>query len=135
MSDKQYYGAGKYEDNHLWLYFSQSKSGWMCKVCKKYPYSCSRTGGAFSVKPYINTDHPSHAFWQYKNSKRHLILKNKITEASCESILDKLIIGAQKKSFNTIHSNNLYLHKTNANKQAMYSFNNIQVSGLRTLQY
>ena len=31
-SDKRYYGASKYEDDHPWLYFSQSKRGWMCKV-------------------------------------------------------------------------------------------------------
>ena len=49
-SDTQYYGVSKYEDNLSWLYFSQSKRGWICKVCKKYPYSSSCTGGAFFVK-------------------------------------------------------------------------------------
>ena len=38
-SDTRYYGVSKYDDNLSWLYFSQSKRGWICKVCKKYPYS------------------------------------------------------------------------------------------------
>ena len=49
-SDTQYYGVSKYEDDLSWLYCSQSKRGWICKVCKKYPYSSSCTGGAFFVK-------------------------------------------------------------------------------------
>ena len=35
----RYYGVSKYEDSLSWLYFSQSKRGWICKVCKTYPYS------------------------------------------------------------------------------------------------
>ena len=36
-SDTLYYGVSKYEDNLSWLYFSQSKRGWICKVCKNIP--------------------------------------------------------------------------------------------------
>ena len=70
-SDKRSYGVSKHEDDHPWQYFSQSKRGWMCKVCKKYPYSSGRPGGTFSVKPCINTEHTSHAFRLRENSKRH----------------------------------------------------------------
>ena len=71
--------------------------------------SCAKR--AFSVKPCINTYYPNNDVRLHENSNKHQRLENKITEASRESALYKFIIVAQKKSFNTIHTNNLHLRK------------------------
>ena len=48
-SDKRYYGSSSYEEDFSWLYFSQAKHGWMCKICEKYPYNAGPSKGAFSI--------------------------------------------------------------------------------------
>ena len=70
-SDKRYYGSSKYEEDHIWLYYSEVHRGWMCKICEKYPYSAGPSKGAFSTRSCENTTHPSHSFRQHEISKRH----------------------------------------------------------------
>lgn len=110
-TDKRYYGSTKYEEDHSWLYYSQVHKGYMCKICEKYPYSSGRSKGAFSTRPCMNTKHPSYAFKQHEKSNRHIRLENKVNIASKESVLDSMILGAEKKTTSKIHSNNLYLRK------------------------
>lgn len=59
----------------------------------------------------MNTKHPSYAFKQHEKSNRHIRLENKVNIASKESVLDSMILGAEKKTTSKIHSNNLYLRK------------------------
>ena len=74
-SDKRYSGSSKYEENHSWLYFSQTHRGWMCKICEKYSYSGKKSKGAFSTRACENTIRPSHAFCQHEKLERHICLE------------------------------------------------------------
>ena len=70
---KQLAGSSSYEEDYQWLYFSQTKRGWMCKVCEIYPYSGGSSNGAFSTKPCLNTSHPNHVFKSMRNPQ---VIKN-----------------------------------------------------------
>ena len=109
-SDKRCYGSSKYEDDHQWLYYSQSKAGWMCKICELYPYSGGPGKGAFSTRPCLNTSHPSHAFKQHKRSSNHQRLEEKIRNKD-STVYDQLVMGAEKINLNKKHTNHLYLRK------------------------
>ena len=38
-ADKRCYGLTRNDEDHRWLYVSQSFKGWMYKICEMYPYS------------------------------------------------------------------------------------------------
>ena len=54
-SDKRYSGSSKHEDDHSWLYFSQTHRDWMCKICEKYLNSGGASKGAFSIRACKNS--------------------------------------------------------------------------------
>ena len=57
--DKYCYGSMISNEDHRWLYFSQSFKGWMCTICEIYPYSSGSTKGAFSTH-HIHVMHSSN---------------------------------------------------------------------------
>ena len=94
-SDKGCSGLPRYEEDHKWLYFSQSLKSLMCKVSEMYPYSTGPSKGAFSRRPCENNSHPSHAFKQHENSASHKRLEKKLTGNSV-SIYDQMVLGVEK---------------------------------------
>ena len=64
---KQLAGSSSSEEDYQSLYFSQTKRGWMCKICEIYPYSGGSSNRAFSTKPCLNTSHRNHVFKNMRN--------------------------------------------------------------------
>ena len=105
--DKRCYSSTTGED-YKWLYYSQSKRGWMCKICELYPYSSGPSRGAFSTKPCVNTTHPGHAFKQHNESANHKRLEKKKQLGTCAlSVYDQLIVGTERINLNKKHINQL----------------------------
>ena len=108
-SDKRYSGSSKHEDDHSWLYFSQTHRDWMCKICEKYPNSGGASKGAFSIRACKNTAHPSHTFRQHERPERHICLEKK-TSAGSPKMTDALTIS-KAQNINRQYINKLYLSK------------------------
>ena len=83
-SDKRYHGSSQFENDFPWFYYSHAQHGWMCKISEKYPYNADPAGGAFSVRPCVNTEHPAHAFKQHEKSGRHQRLEKKLYKSENE---------------------------------------------------
>ena len=94
-SDKRCYGSSKYEEDHKWLYFSQSLKGWMCEVCEMYPYSTGPSVGAFSTRPCENNSHSFHVIKQHESSARHKRLEKKLIDNSV-SVYEQMVLGFEK---------------------------------------
>ena len=92
-SDKRYSGSSKYEQDHSWLYFSQTHRGWTCKICEKYPYSGGLSKGAFSTRAWENITHPSHTFRQHEMLERHILLEKKTIGSGSVEMTDVLAIS------------------------------------------
>ena len=83
-SDKRYHGSSQFENDFPWLHYSHAQHGWMCKIYEKYPYNAGPARGSFSVRPCVNTEHPTHAFKQHEKSGRHQILEKKLYKSENE---------------------------------------------------
>ena len=59
-SDKQHHGSSDFENDFPWLYYLHAQHGWMCKICKKYPYNAGSARSPFSVRPCVNTERHMH---------------------------------------------------------------------------
>ena len=97
-NDKRCCGSSKHEEDHKWLYFSQSLKGWMCKVCEMYPYSTGPSMGAFSTRPCENTSHPSHVFKQHESFTLHKRLEKKLNDNSV-FVYVQMVLGVEKMHF------------------------------------
>ena len=97
-NDKRCCGSSKHEEDHKWLYFSQSLKGWMCKVCEMYPYSTGPSMGAFSTRPCENTSHPSHVFKQHESFTLHKRLEKKLNDNSV-FVYVQMVLGVEKMHY------------------------------------
>ena len=109
--DKSCYGSTTWEEDYKWLYYSQSKRGWMCKICELYPYSSGPSRGAFSTKPCVNTTHPGQAFKQHNESANHKRFEIKQLGTCALSVYDQLIVGTERINLNKKHTNQIYMRK------------------------
>ena len=46
------------------FHYSHAQNCKMCKICEKYQYNAGPARDAFSVRPCVNMEHPTHAFKQ-----------------------------------------------------------------------
>ena len=109
-ADRRLAGASSFEDNYQWLSFSQTKRGWMCKICEVYLYSGGSSKGGFSRRPCLNTSDPNHAFKKHDKSPMHKKLELKLSSNEA-SVYDYVIAGAVKINLNKRHTNHLYMRK------------------------
>ena len=59
-------------------------TGWMWKICEKYPYNAGPARGAISVRPCVNTENPTHVLKQHEKSGRHQRLEKKLYKSENE---------------------------------------------------
>ena len=64
----------KWEHLHSWAYFSNSKNGWLCKICEEY----SDTGDDYwKNKVRAHDEHPNKMFQLHLNGEKHKKAINK----------------------------------------------------------
>ena len=81
----------------------------MCKICEKYPYNAGPARGAFSVRPCVNTEHPTHAFKQHEKSGIHQRLEKKLYKS--ENELKEALQRAELSLVEKAKVNTLYITK------------------------
>ena len=108
-SDKRYHGSSQFENDFPWLYYSHAQHGWMCKICEKYPYNAGPARSPFSVRPCVNTEHPTHAFKQHEKSGRHQRLEKKLYKS--ENELSEALERVELRAVDKAKVNTLYITK------------------------
>ena len=108
------------DEDRRWLYFSQSFSDRMCKICEMCAYSSGPSKGTFSTRTCQNTSHPSHLLKQHANS-------------NCYQRLDLMITGVKKINLNKKQMNQLYIRKCIYSIDYMVSKNMVLSDNYRDL--
>ena len=106
MDDHRLYDSAKYEKLYHWLYYSNMKCGYMCKICDIY-YGSGRCRGAWSHKAVVLADNPGKKLRRHHNSDIHATAVKSLTNWKIE---DAVEISEKQRELRE-NANELYISK------------------------